>query len=148
MNDREKWRERVRDIRASDTTWWWWWWWGLFVWSRLDDPFVSKNPRAMCAYHSPGYILDCAHSICVNMVKFQFLTLFPANHLPHPILSCFIVFLSWFVVFAYHSIDRFVSTTPSPTFAILFASYLFLLWYNWFLWCCTVLLSEKIKSLF
>ena len=23
MNDWEKWRERVRDIRASDTTWWW-----------------------------------------------------------------------------------------------------------------------------
>ena len=26
MNDREKWRERIRDIRASCTTWWWWWW--------------------------------------------------------------------------------------------------------------------------
>ena len=26
MNDREKWRERVRDIPASGTTWWWWWW--------------------------------------------------------------------------------------------------------------------------
>ena len=25
MNDREKWREKVRDIRASGTTWWWWW---------------------------------------------------------------------------------------------------------------------------
>ena len=25
MNDREKWRERVRDIRASGTTSWWWW---------------------------------------------------------------------------------------------------------------------------
>ena len=25
MNDREKWRERVRDICASDMTWWWWW---------------------------------------------------------------------------------------------------------------------------
>ena len=25
MNDREKWRERVRDIRASGATWWWWW---------------------------------------------------------------------------------------------------------------------------
>ena len=25
MNDREKWRERVRDIRAASTTWWWWW---------------------------------------------------------------------------------------------------------------------------
>ena len=26
MNDWEKWRERVRDIRATSTTWWWWWW--------------------------------------------------------------------------------------------------------------------------
>ena len=26
MNDREKCRERVRDIRASGTTWWWRWW--------------------------------------------------------------------------------------------------------------------------
>ena len=25
MNDRKKWRERVRDIRASGMTWWWWW---------------------------------------------------------------------------------------------------------------------------
>ena len=25
MNDREKWRVRVRDIRATSTTWWWWW---------------------------------------------------------------------------------------------------------------------------
>ena len=25
MNDREKWRDRVRDICATSTTWWWWW---------------------------------------------------------------------------------------------------------------------------
>ena len=25
MNNREEWRERVRDIRATSTTWWWWW---------------------------------------------------------------------------------------------------------------------------
>ena len=25
MNDRKKWRERVRDIHAGGTTWWWWW---------------------------------------------------------------------------------------------------------------------------
>ena len=31
MNDREKWRERVRDLRASGTTWWWWW--SLCIWS-------------------------------------------------------------------------------------------------------------------
>ena len=25
INDKEMWREKVRDIRASGTTWWWWW---------------------------------------------------------------------------------------------------------------------------
>ena len=34
MNDREKWRERVRDNRAGGTTWWWWWWW------ELVSPFI------------------------------------------------------------------------------------------------------------
>ena len=24
MNDRDEWRERVRDIRATSATWWWW----------------------------------------------------------------------------------------------------------------------------
>ena len=27
LNDREEWRERVRDIRATSAIWWWWWWW-------------------------------------------------------------------------------------------------------------------------
>ena len=27
MNEREKCRDRVRDIRAGAMTWWWWWWW-------------------------------------------------------------------------------------------------------------------------
>ena len=31
MNDREKWRETVRDIRAGGATWWWWWWWCMCV---------------------------------------------------------------------------------------------------------------------
>ena len=25
MNNREEWRERVRDIHTGSTTWWWWW---------------------------------------------------------------------------------------------------------------------------
>ena len=37
MNDREKWWERVRDIRAGGTTWWWWWWW----WWRHTSVFFS-----------------------------------------------------------------------------------------------------------
>ena len=31
MNDREEWRERVRDIRAASTIWWWWWWWVCYL---------------------------------------------------------------------------------------------------------------------
>ena len=34
MNDREKLRERVRDIRADGT--WWWWWWSL-RWSSVNS---------------------------------------------------------------------------------------------------------------
>ena len=26
MDDRDEWRERVREIRARGTRWWWWWW--------------------------------------------------------------------------------------------------------------------------
>ena len=37
MNDREKWRERVRDIRASGTTWWCWW---FKTWVRPFDSIV------------------------------------------------------------------------------------------------------------
>ena len=39
MNDREKWRERVRDIRAGGMTWWWWWWY-------------QKSPRSNTAQNS------------------------------------------------------------------------------------------------
>ena len=67
MNDREEWRERVRDIRAASTKWWWWWsgllrrqgllfvrfffffffffWLGLVVWLTLSGSFISLNPR-------------------------------------------------------------------------------------------------------
>ena len=34
MNDREEWRERVRDIRTSGTPWWCWWLIWHFVWRR------------------------------------------------------------------------------------------------------------------
>ena len=40
MNDREKWRERVRDIRAGGTTWWWWWY--IYI-SKMDK--IDKTNR-------------------------------------------------------------------------------------------------------
>ena len=45
MNDREKWRERVRDIRACGTTWWWWWWW----WRFYLCSFQITNGGKQCA---------------------------------------------------------------------------------------------------
>ena len=40
MNDWEKWRERVRDIRASGMTWWWWWWNLVCYLKSIEDVFV------------------------------------------------------------------------------------------------------------
>ena len=46
MSDREKWRERVRDIRAGGTTWWWWWW--LFCADYIANIF--KYCAYLCVY--------------------------------------------------------------------------------------------------
>ena len=35
LNDREEWRERVRDICATSAIWWWWWWW--WWWWYIDS---------------------------------------------------------------------------------------------------------------
>ena len=49
MNDREKWRERVRDIRAGGMTWWWWWWCSYSAsrysqnWNEIAVNIYSKN---------------------------------------------------------------------------------------------------------
>ena len=54
MNDREKWRERVKDIRVCGTTWWWmitvlaleskWWIWG----SVLKSVAYTEDCRGLC----------------------------------------------------------------------------------------------------
>ena len=44
MNDREEWRERVRDIHAGGTTrWWWWWWWYINVYMYFKIIFHNKD---------------------------------------------------------------------------------------------------------
>ena len=47
MNDREKWRERVRDIRASDTTSWWWWCMCMYM---HVSCIIFTNPSAQAGY--------------------------------------------------------------------------------------------------
>ena len=52
MNDREKWRERVRDIRNSGTAGWWWW-------------CVQK--KKMTDIHM---WLLCSNTVCRQMISF------------------------------------------------------------------------------
>ena len=42
MNDREEWRERVRDIRAASTRWWWWWWHEIHVFKNVTIFIYSR----------------------------------------------------------------------------------------------------------
>ena len=54
MNDREEWRERVRDIRAASTIWWWWWkpdrhcWLISKIQSGRDDTLEERYARKFC----------------------------------------------------------------------------------------------------
>ena len=82
MNDREKWRERVRNINAGGTTWWWWWWWVLTpfyicVWNQMP----SRNLRlsvslwGFCAdsfYDS----IDCRNLLCCGSLSLKTILLF------------------------------------------------------------------------
>ena len=48
MNDREEWRERVRDIRATSAIWWWWY---TFFLSWSEDTFQwSSYSLRLCVY--------------------------------------------------------------------------------------------------
>ena len=61
MNNREKWRERVRDIRASGTTWWWWWW----SWATLHQNFL-KTP-SITMYIKTPYITIYIETAYITM---------------------------------------------------------------------------------
>ena len=52
MNDREKWRETVRDIRAGGATWWWWW---LRILNRHMAYKTQENFKKMCALYTFKY---------------------------------------------------------------------------------------------
>ena len=63
MSDREKWRERVRDIRASGTTWWWWWW--LFVYK---DAFSIKYLMKIDMSLNKGTELNNLTPVCQHLL--------------------------------------------------------------------------------
>ena len=94
MNDREKWRETVRDIRAGGATWWWWWyevliWFYIFLKQRL--PLVKKISCQNMNFIFKFLISDNWHKGCV-ITKLEF---FSENE----VINCF-----WF--YSYPDLKR------------------------------------------
>ena len=57
MNDREEWRERVRDIRAASTIWWWWWYIYIYICvcvCVLSDPFAMSRVQLVWIQSFPS----------------------------------------------------------------------------------------------
>ena len=50
MNDRQEWRERVRDIRAASTIWWWW---CMYYFPSLYVYFYHSFPSRVIISTSP-----------------------------------------------------------------------------------------------
>ena len=87
MNDGEKWRERVRDIRVTSTTWWWWWWilaqeiedlqdysfFGNCKWLFLEQYDCSSMKIATLPFQEVFFINDCLWSVCIkNKISSKF----------------------------------------------------------------------------
>ena len=56
MNDRERWRERVRDICVSGITWWWWWLSNEIQYLKLCFSFLTVGYEL---YHYKGLRYPC-----------------------------------------------------------------------------------------
>ena len=60
MNDWDKWRERVRDIRASGATWWWWYIY-IYIYILSIYFFYINCPKRFQTFHrqSSGVVCKC-----------------------------------------------------------------------------------------
>ena len=61
INDREEWRERVRDIRATSAIWWWWWWW--FICIKMDETLITIS--GWCAIKLNQIKLNSFHLLSI-----------------------------------------------------------------------------------
>ena len=97
MNDREKWRETVRDIRAGGATWWWWW---------LRKTF--KNCLSPRVEELKSEVNKCVRiwtkeSACIHM------------HLYPSVCICTVVFISlWLWVYNNYSLPLKVEVSLQP----------------------------------
>ena len=67
MNDREKWREMVKDIRAGGTTWWWWWY--CFKYSYLSN--MNNLHTVISLSKSSNYMVSSIPIVCRQWYDFK-----------------------------------------------------------------------------
>ena len=101
MNDWEKWRERVWDIRADGTTWWWWWWYPLCVGLFQNNSEVCGLPKSnFCISVSDlsGWLVRRLCTWKKNSQYFQNISCWQSSeHLTIMTLKRFISVLRWFM---------------------------------------------------
>ena len=51
MNDREEWRERVRDIRATSAIWWWWYYYIIILYFYIIILLYHYTIILLCYYY-------------------------------------------------------------------------------------------------
>ena len=119
---------------------------GLVFWPRLGDPLVCQSSIGVYACHFLWQVLGCAYTICsygqisisctspsgspcpTSRVKF---------YIPSALICCIRLLYDWW----FHLCQRIAYIS------YFVASYLFLLWYDWFLRRCFVFLLGEILFL-
>ena len=79
MNDREEWRERVRDIRAASTIWWWWWWLKYTFISNVWTLFQLYEFLLMHAYIKMYGLLFKLHKLLLKHTFIKSISTFIKN---------------------------------------------------------------------
>ena len=75
MNDREEWRERVRDIRATSARWWWWWYIYILHGISVTLGFMRIAICPMIAWNSVSQTAPCNIYIYIYSGKTKLLIL-------------------------------------------------------------------------
>ena len=65
MKDREEWRERVRDIRATSTRWWWWWYIYIYIYI-----YIYKVLLYSCGHVNYSPVFELTFTCIVVFIRF------------------------------------------------------------------------------
>ena len=85
MNDREQWRERIRDIRATSAIWWWWWWWFIHL-SKRSSVFLPQARFEPVSVIFPCYQRDMMMMMIYSFIK-TFICISPSSTIRTRILN-------------------------------------------------------------